>query len=1096
MTRALRQVFVVGSLAVFAIGCSAGQIKKTVSDSALHIPATQAWTPTGLVIAKGKCLELSASGKITIDQRWRGPFEVYDFQSGPQGTYVLSQEALTQAFPMESGYFGPVPGYALIGKVGEKGKVFYVGERWAANCDEASRLSEAGELYLGINDYRLDDNSGEFLVSVGFARDPSNINPISSPIISPPLEETPVRGSTPRILTIYIDGLRPDVLYEMAYNGFLPNIRKYFFDRGVFYNNAFTMFPSDTVTSNSAWMTGLFTDKTAVKSQTEFDRQTGEINTLLDKFAPTDSANRLRLVDEFRFAKYVALGWNKMFGSKARVEELRAELHTGVKAIYDYAEDAGMGFHSGSLPILNPHPPRGWINVFSNNVRWPISAIEGVQAFDKTNADYINRYGMDYRSRIMHVWFPGNDVTGHFSARGQFASARRYIQEADRWIGQLVARLERRDMLKDTYLVLMADHGHIGGKDFINQRFNLPYDLFFLPPRDDDHDGVIDDGSGLGFNVHKYDYRREHNVNDERDFAAFDIGSYGTAKVFLPFASRTSKVWSKRNGWQQLSHYQVADGFAPVDLIDRILKLRPREKNLYPEMVADDPVAFVMVPVSGLIAAPSSGAHDDPVNRLYLRAPNGSEALIEAQYIDGGWQYRYVPIAKFSQSEAGELSYVTRGVQADPLGYLKTLKPGFLGTWHDGRAWLKATAENLYPDAPELFFKYFDWDPAREQYRERKTPDLVIAANPGWSMRHEDVLSTDHGFAQRDSLHIPMLVSGPGTKKGVVISEPVLITDLVPTMLGILKIPYDASVMDGKPLPGLYEGEAIDPAFKQTPNALEQGADLGHHYFLGLESDMKWNDVFAWKPPEPVDVSFHMHDLSRYGDVHNIVLDVWVLGSYEIPYGLDVLVDLCLPGENRRLLTHGVNWWLDTWDQVPDAWWKRRTGQFFNALHLRELSVLDVYSIYSTIAGDAFTPVPVTLNFLDRYLDLVDWGEDLLLDFSGVISRPLGYNDLLGMRYVNFGIDTIQWPIVFAERMLTKYGLDLADRGLLKGEAGISYLVNRSRHKDKPVVLQEFPGHVGCSCNVFIERMRKGETGTKSKQGGKGLKIPAPGVPM
>jgi hypothetical protein len=73
--------------------------------------------------------------------------------------------------------------------------------------------------------------------------------------------------------------------------------------------------------------------------------------------------------------------------------------------------------------------------------------------------------------------------------------------------------------------------------------------------------------------------------------------------------------------------------------------------------------------------------------------------------------------------------------------------------------------------------------------------------------------------------------------------------------------------------------------------------------------------------------------------------------------------------------------------------------------------------------------------------------------------------------------------------------VDLADRGLLKFENGVSNIVNTGR-KREAVVLEGYPGHHGCSCNRSLEDLRTLRQGAHEKQGGRGLKIPAPGGVM
>src|SRR5204863_466026 len=74
------------------------------------------------------------------------------------------------------------------------------------------------------------------------------------------------------VVVFYIDGLRPDVVEEMAAMDHIPNLKKHFVEGGSHLCNAFTAFPSDTITSNGTMWTGCFSDRHGVKCQVRFSR--------------------------------------------------------------------------------------------------------------------------------------------------------------------------------------------------------------------------------------------------------------------------------------------------------------------------------------------------------------------------------------------------------------------------------------------------------------------------------------------------------------------------------------------------------------------------------------------------------------------------------------------------------------------------------------------------------------------------------------------------------------------------------------------------------------------------------------------------------
>ena len=111
----------------------------------ITVPANQQWTPTGIRVNFGDKLQLQISGQITL--RTNDPKDV----AIPQGS--LLQRYAPNA-PMPSVLAG-----ALIGRI-DSGQPFGIGNL-------PSILAPAsGMLYLGVNDDVLNDNGGQFTVTI------------------------------------------------------------------------------------------------------------------------------------------------------------------------------------------------------------------------------------------------------------------------------------------------------------------------------------------------------------------------------------------------------------------------------------------------------------------------------------------------------------------------------------------------------------------------------------------------------------------------------------------------------------------------------------------------------------------------------------------------------------------------------------------------------------------------------------------------------------------------------------------------------------------------------------------------------------------
>jgi hypothetical protein len=112
----------------------------------VQVQARAGWTATGLTVRAGQTVQFAAAGEI----RW-GPKR----KDGPAGE---RNSPYNQNRPMPRMNAG-----ALIGKIGPHGDPFFIGG------DQAPmRLRGSGELFLGINDDYLQDNTGWFTVVIGY----------------------------------------------------------------------------------------------------------------------------------------------------------------------------------------------------------------------------------------------------------------------------------------------------------------------------------------------------------------------------------------------------------------------------------------------------------------------------------------------------------------------------------------------------------------------------------------------------------------------------------------------------------------------------------------------------------------------------------------------------------------------------------------------------------------------------------------------------------------------------------------------------------------------------------------------------------------
>jgi hypothetical protein len=114
----------------------------------VDVPADQPWTDTGIELHEGDDVNISAAGVIS-------------YRPGSTASPAGAPPNCSVAGPQSAPFPAPqLPCWSLLGRIGESGGIFEVGfnARFHSNA--------SGELYLGVNDNILGDNSGSWTASV------------------------------------------------------------------------------------------------------------------------------------------------------------------------------------------------------------------------------------------------------------------------------------------------------------------------------------------------------------------------------------------------------------------------------------------------------------------------------------------------------------------------------------------------------------------------------------------------------------------------------------------------------------------------------------------------------------------------------------------------------------------------------------------------------------------------------------------------------------------------------------------------------------------------------------------------------------------
>jgi hypothetical protein len=129
-------IFVVMAAAMSGlVGCSGGTIT---------VPANSTWTDTGVRVARGQNIIVSANGEV---------FANPTLSCDPAGFANKPEWRKYSVIPA-------APHVALIGKIGAAGPPFLVGRSFSGIADRD------GELFLGVNDKDTSNNKGGFAVKL------------------------------------------------------------------------------------------------------------------------------------------------------------------------------------------------------------------------------------------------------------------------------------------------------------------------------------------------------------------------------------------------------------------------------------------------------------------------------------------------------------------------------------------------------------------------------------------------------------------------------------------------------------------------------------------------------------------------------------------------------------------------------------------------------------------------------------------------------------------------------------------------------------------------------------------------------------------
>lgn len=1001
---------------------------RAIAAKELSVPGNQPYLDTGLDIREGDPLRITATGEIEISEWAYLGRDGYDWHVSARGTYRCEKSAGEKGFPLPASDKGPAPCYCLIGKIGQNGAPFYIGTEYQGAA------TAAGRLYLGVNDVTFSDNKGAFIAKI-ITGDEARPAEQKKDNVAFSAGELPPGKPVPNanVVLLYVDGLRYDVLREMAEAGHLPTIKSLFFDGGTDFINAFTVFPSSTLASNSTLYTGIFPNRSGIKGNNYFDRKRQKGDSYLKPFGPPVAADEHRPSGVHRLgveAKKVAL---RPFprAYERYLEKRKAD----IPLLEDYLHERDMPYYTSAQPVLPQSPPDSY-EVDASTVIPPFQFHNAADYMDEIHARFAKGRVVQSDARVMNFWFPTIDTSGHDSPRAQFGGSRKSLAMMDRWVSGIVDEIKKKNLWDRTYMILFADHGTMGGEHEILQKVDPGRDFFYKPITHAAADGQMAGDSGMGCNVRWYDDAYWRKGRRKKGYLFLDYGE-GESRVYLPYKDVDSGKWLERNTLYDLTHYTVAPGMKDINLIERLLSWDMHGENLFPEAIPNRPIGQILVKLDS--------------RRVAVFGQDGVRAVIERKPAGGDrYAYRYVPAHDITCTADGTIAYAP-AESSDPFGYLKAGIPlSWLKEYHPEREWLEKTKYLPYPDSVVAVANQMFWDGHMAEREQRYSPDMVLCANRGWSLEKPDDPSGGHGYLFYESMHIPFLVAGPNVREGIIITDSVRGADLVPTVLSLVGAQPDEARFDGKIMGGFLKGEGEKETGISGASAKEILARLPY-----AEGKLDHTDLVAEyqrrldaKRPSSLapDTRYKGHDWDKPTDIHNVAADVFGILNREVLADLDNVIDLAVPGDNARPINRSLDKLVEGYDKLPDSVPKERFRELFHALRLRQVTIGEVPSaVFANVTGVAGR------GTIYRATLLLTWLEHVFSDIDHLLLYPVRDKNIKVVSNVNYGIAGVRITLQKLSWGLTHYLGSALYEGIMHVEKFNEKVVRGAKDQQEPI---------------------------------------------
>lgn len=494
-----------------------------------------------------------------------------------------------------------------------------------------------------------------------------------------------------RVVIFFPDGLDERRLNTLLAEGKLPHIRKRFVEGGVRVKQAVNSIPALTYPNAVSLFTGQFPGHHGIVGNQWFDRR------------------NMFWINYITAERYLDV--NRNFKTPTLYERIP----------HLYTVNVQGHTHRGATLSLN--------NPIETGFGWAMGWYKEVDQFVGGSLEQVaqaaNREGR--WPSVLTFYFPGVDQVGHLNGPESTAYGEQVIN-FDAQVGRVTDALQRADLLRDSYLVLATDHGHIHTQKLQSA----------------DIKGWL--ATKLGLKCHEGDLPRTGHAARRAFLDAFDVmvvdGSHRRIMLHVRGAA----------GW---------DGTPTPEEVEHIITGNGRSEPLHE--------------VPGVEFVCSRAGPD----RIAVRARPGA-ITVERRRAGSIREYRIVVTDGPTNLDALGLSdcpkegvrFATQG-GADPQD-AKSEWNCIAGGWLSSEEWLRRTAGSRHPDFVPQIVEYFDSPCAG---------DIVIFAADGWVFSGHG--HGEHGSCLTEDMRVPLFFAGPHLPQGRSI-EYARLVDVMPTILDLL----------------------------------------------------------------------------------------------------------------------------------------------------------------------------------------------------------------------------------------------------------------------------------------------------------------------